>query len=104
MPLAWKFPDAGMRRHQTPASNQLLPPPIQDVEELGKNDMEQISIDLGLSKRVYKEDEFYNPAPMFTIAAKKQTIHKILNNINENVLEKYYSSTFFILLWKAGNT
>ena len=24
---AWKFPDAGMRRHQTPASNQLLPPP-----------------------------------------------------------------------------
>ena len=44
------------------------------VEELGKNDMEQISIDLGLSKRVYKErDEFYNPTPMFAIAARKQS-------------------------------
>ena len=31
-----------------------------------------ITIDLGLSRRVYKEkDEFYNPTPMFAIAAKK---------------------------------
>ena len=46
--------------------------PAWDVEELGKTGMEQISIDLGLSRRVYKEkDEFYNPTPMFAIAAKK---------------------------------
>ena len=59
-------------KRQLPISSYLRP--AWDVEELGKNDMEQISIDLGLSKRVYKErDEFYNPTPMFAIAARKQS-------------------------------
>ena len=57
-------------KRQLPISSYLRP--AWDVEELGKNDMEQISIDLGLSKRVYKErDEFYNPTPLFCIAATK---------------------------------
>ena len=57
-------------KRQLPISSYLRP--AWDVEELGKTGMEQISIDLGLSRRVYKEkDEFYNPTPMFAIAAKK---------------------------------
>ena len=57
-------------KRQLPISSYLRP--AWDVEELGKTGMEQISIDLGLSRRVYKEkDEFYIPTPMFAIAAKK---------------------------------
>ena len=69
---AWKFPDAGVRRYQTSAAHQFLPPPGLGRGRAWKTGMEQISIDLGLSRRVYKEkDEFYNPTPMFAIAAKK---------------------------------
>ena len=57
-------------KRQLPISSYIRP--AWDVEELGKTGMEQISIDLGLSRRVYKEkDEFYNPTPMFAIAARK---------------------------------
>ncbi len=57
-------------KRQLPISSYIRP--AWDVEELGKLGMEQISIDLGLSRRVYKEkDEFYNPTPMFAIAARK---------------------------------
>ena len=57
-------------KRQLPISSYLRP--AWDVEELGKLGMEQLSIDLGLSRRVYKEkDEFYNPTPMFAIAARK---------------------------------
>ena len=57
-------------KRQLPISSYIRP--AWDVEELGKAGMEQISIDLGLSKRVYKEkDAFYNPTPMFVIAARK---------------------------------
>ena len=57
-------------KRQLPISSYIRP--AWDVEELGKVGMEQISIDLGLSKRVYKEkDAFYNPTPMFAIAARK---------------------------------
>ena len=64
------------------APNQLLPPPRLGCGRAWENDMEQISIDLGLSKGyIKKEDEFYNPTPMFAIAARKtEAIHKILNN------------------------
>ena len=56
-------------KRQLPISSYIRP--AWDVEELGKLGMEQISIDLGLSRRVYKEkDEFYNPTPMFAIAAR----------------------------------
>ena len=57
-------------KRQLPISSYIRP--AWDVEELGKVEMEQISIDLGVSKRVYKEkDAFYNPTPMFAIAARK---------------------------------
>ena len=57
-------------KRQLPISSYLRP--AWDVEELGKLGVEQLSIDLGISKRVYKEkDEFYNPTPMFVIGAKK---------------------------------
>ena len=57
-------------KRQLPISSYIRP--AWDVEELGKLGMEQLSIDLGLSRRVYKEkDEFYNPTPMFAIAAVK---------------------------------
>ena len=57
-------------KRQLPISSYIRP--AWDVEELGKVGMEQISIDLGLSRRVYKEkDAFYNPTPMFAIAAQK---------------------------------
>ena len=58
-------------KRQLPISSYIRP--AWDVEELGKTGMEQISIDLGISKRIYIEkDEFYNPTPMFLIFAKKQ--------------------------------
>ena len=57
-------------KRQLPISSYIRP--AWDVEELGKLGAEQLSIDLGLSKRVYKEkNEFYNPTPMFVIGAKK---------------------------------
>lgn len=57
-------------KRQLPISSYIRP--AWDVEELGKVGMEQISIDLGLSRRVYREkDAFYNPTPMFAIAARK---------------------------------
>lgn len=57
-------------KRQLPISSYVRP--AWDVEELGKVGMEQISINLGVSKRVYLEkDDFYNPTPMFAIAAEK---------------------------------
>ena len=57
-------------KRQLPISSYIHP--AWDVEELGKVGMEQISIDLGVSRRMYKEkDAFYNPTPMFAIAATK---------------------------------
>ena len=39
---------------------------------LEKAGFEQIRLDLGISKRIYTEkDEFYNPTPLFCIAATK---------------------------------
>ena len=58
-------------KRQLPISSYLRP--AWDVEELGKTGMEQISIDLGLSRRVYKEkDEFYNPTPLFMLCSRKK--------------------------------
>ena len=57
-------------KRQLPISSYIRP--AWDVEELGKTGMEQISLDLGVSKRIYQEkDEFYNPTPLFMLAAKK---------------------------------
>ncbi len=46
--------------------------PAWDVEILSEIGFEKLELDLGVSKRVYKEiDEFYNPTPLFMIRAVK---------------------------------
>lgn len=48
--------------------------PAWDVEVLGNIGMENMAIDLGISKRIYIEkDEFYNPTPMFAVFARKES-------------------------------
>lgn len=48
--------------------------PAWDLETLGKLQMNQFAIDLGISSRIYIEkDEFYNPVPMFMIRAEKKS-------------------------------
>lgn len=57
-------------KRQLPISSYVRP--AWDLEVLGKTGMEQFSIDLGISGRIYVEkDEFYNPTPMFFICARK---------------------------------
>lgn len=46
--------------------------PTWDVHTLLNIGMEEIQIDAGVSRRVYKKkDEFYNPTPLFCICARK---------------------------------
>jgi ubiquinone/menaquinone biosynthesis C-methylase UbiE len=46
--------------------------PAWDVEVLGHLGCEKIEIDLGVSKRIYLEqDQFYNPTPLFLLVVKK---------------------------------
>ena len=48
------------------------PRPQWDVQLLVQAGFEQIAVDMGVYKRIYAEiDEFYNPVPIFTIAAYK---------------------------------
>lgn len=49
--------------------------PAWDISALGEVGFEQICLDLGVSKRIYTEkDEFYNPTPLFSIAAMKNQV------------------------------
>ena len=49
------------------------PRPGWDVQLLAEAGYEHIQIDFGIYKRIYSEaDEFYNPTPIFTIAAFKE--------------------------------
>ena len=58
-------------KKQLPISSYIRP--AWDLETLGQLGFEDFSIDLGLSKRIYVEkDEFYNPVPMFLLAATKR--------------------------------
>lgn len=58
-------------KHQLPINSCVRP--AWDVNILGKIGMESFSLDLGISKRIYIEkDEFYNPAPMFVVCARKE--------------------------------
>ncbi len=58
-------------KRQLPISSYIRP--AWDVETLGNLGFEQLSIDLGLSRRIYLEkDEFYNPTPMFYLCAVKE--------------------------------
>ena len=48
------------------------PRPQWDVQLLVEAGFERITVDMGVYKRIYREiDEFYNPTPIFTIAAFK---------------------------------
>ena len=48
------------------------PRPQWDVQLLAEAGFERIQVDLGVYRRIYAEiDEFYNPTPIFTIAAYK---------------------------------
>ena len=49
-----------------------MPRPQWDVQLLVEAGFERITVDMGVYKRIYREiDEFYNPTPIFTIAAFK---------------------------------
>ena len=49
-----------------------MPRPQWDVQLLVEAGFERVLVDMGVYKRIYKEiDEFYNPTPIFTIAAYK---------------------------------
>ena len=57
-------------KRQLPISSYIRP--AWDLETLSRVGMEQFSIDLGISSRIYVErDEFYNPTPMFAVCARK---------------------------------
>ena len=48
------------------------PRPQWDVQLLVKAGFERVVVDMGVYKRIYREiDEFFNPTPIFTIAAYK---------------------------------
>lgn len=49
-----------------------MPRPQWDVQLLVEAGFERVSVDMGVYRRIYQEiDEFYNPTPIFTIAAFK---------------------------------
>lgn len=49
-----------------------MPRPQWDIQLLVEAGFEKIAVDMGVYKRIYAEvDEFYNPVPIFTIAAYK---------------------------------
>lgn len=58
-------------KNQLPISSYIRP--AWDVETLGKLGILELSLDLGVGKRIYIEkDEFYNPVPIFTLCGKKE--------------------------------
>lgn len=58
-------------KKQLPISSYIRP--AWDVETLGKLGILELSLDLGVGKRIYIEkDEFYNPVPIFTLCGKKE--------------------------------
>lgn len=62
-------------KRQLPISSRVRP--AWDVETLGQMEIEEISIDLGISRRIYIEkDEFYNPTPIFMICGKSVSYKK----------------------------
>ena len=58
-------------KKQLPISSYIRP--AWDVETLGNLGILELSLDLGVGKRIYIEkDEFYNPVPIFTLCGKKE--------------------------------
>ncbi len=57
-------------KRQLPISSYVRP--AWDLEILSNIGVEQFRIDMGVSQRIYQEqDEFYNPTPLFTLCVKK---------------------------------
>lgn len=57
-------------KRQLPISSYVRP--AWDVETLGNLGSASLSLDLGISRRIYKEkDAFYNPTPLFALCARK---------------------------------
>ena len=57
-------------KRQLPISSYVRP--AWDLEILSNIGVEQFQIDMGVSQRIYQEqDEFYNPTPLFTLCVKK---------------------------------
>ena len=58
-------------KKQLPISSYIRP--AWDVETLGNLGILELSLDLGVGKRIYIEkDELYNPVPIFTLCGKKE--------------------------------
>lgn len=58
-------------KRQLPISSRMRP--AWDVEILSRLGTEKLSLDMGISPRIYVEkDEFYNPDPMFLLEAEKK--------------------------------
>ena len=58
-------------KKQLPISSYIRP--AWDVETLGNLGILELSLDLGVGKRIYIEkDDFYNPVPIFTLCGKKE--------------------------------
>lgn len=57
-------------QRQLPISSFIRP--AWDLETLGQLGAQKFSIDMGISRRIYTEqDEFYNPTPMFMVCVEK---------------------------------
>lgn len=62
-------------KRQLPISSRVRP--AFDVETLGQMGIDEMTIDLGIGRRIYTEkDEFYNPTPIFMIRGKKCGLQK----------------------------
>ncbi|MBR1497090.1 MAG: methyltransferase domain-containing protein [Oscillospiraceae bacterium] len=73
---AHKLVDPALQKENDDISMELfayqMPRPQWDVQLLIEAGFERVSVDMGVYRRVYREiDEFYNPTPIFAIAAYK---------------------------------
>ena len=73
---AHKLVDPALQRENDEISMELyayqMPRPQWDVQLLIAAGFQRVSVDVGVYSRIYREiDEFYNPTPIFTIAAFK---------------------------------
>lgn len=67
MDMMWECEEI---KRQLPISSYVRP--AWDVETLGSLGSTSLSLDLSISKRVYREkDAFYNPTPLFALCARK---------------------------------
>ena len=76
---AHKLVDPALKRENDAITLELSayqsPRPQWDVQLLVEAGFERICVDMGVYRRIYREiDEFYNPVPIFAIAAYKNSV------------------------------